>query len=32
MVKTDRGYMVQRGLINRLKKYICFNDDEYADR
>ncbi|CDW83985.1 l-asparaginase archaeal glu-trnagln amidotransferase subunit d [Stylonychia lemnae] len=30
MVKTPRGYMVQRGLIERLKMYHCFHDTEYA--
>lgn len=29
MVKTPKGYAVQKGLIHRLKKYICFHDDEY---
>lgn len=30
MVKTEKGYMVKSGLIHRLKKYICFNDEEFA--
>lgn len=30
MVKTDKGYMALKGLIHRLKKYLVFNDEEYA--
>ena len=30
MVKTSRGYMVQRGLGERLKMYHSFHDKEYA--
>ena len=30
MVKTPRGYMVQRGLGERLKMYHSFHDKEYA--
>jgi hypothetical protein len=30
MVKTSRGYMVQRGLGERLKMYHSFYDAEYA--
>lgn len=29
MVKTPKGYASQRGLIARLKKYICFHDNEF---
>lgn len=27
MEKTPVGYQTQKGLINRLKKYHCFNDE-----
>lgn len=30
MVKTPKGYMVQRGLAERLKKFHSFHDPEYA--
>jgi hypothetical protein len=30
MVKTPRGYMVERGLADRLKKYHSFYDDTFA--
>jgi len=30
MVKTPKGYMVQRGLANRLKKFHSFHDEEFA--
>jgi len=30
MVKTPKGYMVQRGLAERLKKFHSFHDDEVA--
>ena len=30
MVKTDRGYMVQKGLGERLKSYHSFYDRDYA--
>ena len=30
MVKTPKGYMVQRGLAERLKKFHSFYDDEFA--
>ena len=30
MVKTPKGYMVQRGLAERLKKFHSFHDTEYA--
>ena len=30
MVKTPRGYMVQKGLADRLKKFHSFYDDEMA--
>ena len=30
MVKTPKGYMVQRGLAERLKKFHSFYDDEMA--
>lgn len=26
MVNTDKGYVSQKGLVDRLKNYICFND------
>ena len=28
MEKTPKGYMAKKGLVERLKKYICFNDEE----
>ena len=30
MVKTPKGYMVERGLAERLKKFHSFHDPEYA--
>ena len=30
MVKTPRGYMVQKGLADRLKKFHSFYDDEFG--
>jgi len=30
MVKTPRGYMVQKGLAERLKIYHSFHDKDYA--
>ena len=30
MVKTPKGYMVQRGLASRLKKFHSFHDPEFA--
>lgn len=31
MVKTPKGYMVQRGLAERLKKFHSFYDAEFAE-
>jgi hypothetical protein len=30
MVKTQRGYMVSKGLAGRLKKFHSFYDEEMA--
>jgi len=32
MVKTERGYMVSKGLAGRLKKFHSFYDDEFAEQ
>ena len=28
MVRTPKGYMAAKGLIHRLKSYVCFNDED----
>ena len=28
MVRTEKGYVAQKGLVDRLKNYLCFNDEE----